>query len=153
MRLFAAAAMLLFAAPVTAGDFEPNCEAVGGFIEGIVEDGRTVGASALVWHRGEEACFVAAGDAVREEGRRFARDTLIQVFSMTKPVTGVALIQLWEKGKVGLDDPLEWYLPEYAETEVLTGETDDGEALTAPPKRKITVRDVLRHTAGFSYGP
>ena len=153
MRHFLAAAALLLAAPAAAEEFAPDCEAVGEFIEGIVDEGRTVGASALVWHRDEEACFFAAGDAVREDSRPFARDTLIQVFSMTKPVTGVALMQLWEKGNFGLDDPLEWYLPEYAATEVLIGETEDGEARTAPPKRKITVRDVLRHTAGFSYGP
>ena len=95
IRHFLAAAALLVAAPAAADGFTPDCEAVGDFIEGIVDEGRTVGASAMVWHRGEEACFHTAGDAVREEGRPFARDTLIQVFSMTKPVTGVALIQLW----------------------------------------------------------
>ena len=131
----------------------PDCAAVGTFVDEAVTSGRTVGASTLVWHRGDEVCFHAAGDASREDGRPFVRNTLIQIFSMTKPVTGVALMQLWERGKFGLDDPLEWHLPEYAATQVLVGETQSGEAITALPKRKITIRDVLRHTAGFSYGP
>ncbi len=153
MRLMLGLVALALASPAVADDFAPDCAAAGAFLDEAVAAGRTVGASALVWHHGEEACFVSAGDAVREEDRPFARDTLVQLFSMTKPVTGVALMQLWEQGRFGLDDPLEWYLPEYAATEVLTGESETGEAITAPPRRKITIRDVLRHTAGFSYGP
>ena len=68
---------------------------------------------------------------------------------MTKPVTGVALMQLWEQGKFGLDDPLEWHLPEYAALQVYD-EAEPGKL--RPPKRPVTVRDVLRHTAGFTYG-
>ena len=64
--------------------------------------GRTVGASALVWQDGREVCFDSAGLASREGDRPFARDTLVQIFSMTKPVTGTALMQLWEQGKFGL---------------------------------------------------
>ncbi len=153
MRLALAIAALACAAPVSAQDFQPDCAAVESFLAGAVAQGRTVGASTLIWHDGKEACFAAAGDAAREEGRAFSRDTLVQIFSMTKPVTGVALMQLWEQGKFGLDDPLHWYLPEYAETGVLVGEGEGGAAIIAPPKRAITIRDVLRHTAGFSYGP
>lgn len=119
---------------------------VGMAIDGFVDDGRTAGAAVLIWQGGRERCFHAAGLADREAGRPFRRDTLIQIFSMTKPVTGVALMQLYEEGRFRLDDPLALYLPEFGAVQVW-----DGKSLR-PPSRAITIRDVLRHTAGFSYG-
>ncbi|MDX2153711.1 MAG: serine hydrolase domain-containing protein [Bryobacteraceae bacterium] len=118
-------------------------------LSAMVDEGRTAGASALVWKDGREAAFHAAGFADREAGRKMSRDTIAQVYSMTKPVTGVALMQLWEQGKFGLDDPLSRHLPEFASTQVY-----DPSATPAyrAPARPISVRDVLRHTAGFVYG-
>lgn len=155
IRAAAALALAVIALPASAGDrpFTPDCTRIGAFLERMVADGRTVGAAALVWKDGAEACFEKAGDADREAGRPLARDTLFQIYSMTKPVTGVALMQLWEAGKFGLDDPLEWHLPEYAGLKVLAGENPDGSAILRAPARKVTIRDVLRHTAGFTYGP
>ncbi|HSF13319.1 MAG TPA: serine hydrolase domain-containing protein [Erythrobacter sp.] len=155
IRLATGLALALVALPAAAQDapaFEPDCAAVAAFIDNAVAENRTVGASALVWKDGAEHCFAAAGDADREAARPIARDTLFQIFSMTKPVTGTALMQLWEQGKFGLDDPLEWHLPEYAALEVADGENPDGTPILRDPKRKVTVRDVLRHTAGFTYG-
>jgi len=113
----------------------------------MVSGGRVTGASALIWQDGAERYFGAAGLADREAKRPMARDTLVQIFSMTKPVTGVALMQLWEQGKFGLDDPLARYLPAFGNAKVIAA---DG-TLRAP-SRPIAIRDILRHTAGFSYG-
>lgn len=113
----------------------------------MVDSGRAVGVTALVWQDGQERYFGAAGMADREQGRPMGRDTLVQIFSMTKPVTGVALMQLWEQGRFGLDDPLARYLPEFAAVKVI-----DGRGGLRPPSRPITIRDIMRHTAGFSYG-
>ena len=132
--------------------YAPDCAAIGGFLNSAVARGRTVGASALVWKDGGEVCFDSAGLASREDERPFARDTLVQIFSMTKPVTGIALMQLWEQGKFGLDDPLYWHLPEYKDLKVATGLGPDGQPVLRDPSRPPTVRDVLRHTAGFTYG-
>lgn len=118
----------------------------------MTASGRTVGASALVWQGGREAYFGAAGLADREANRPMGRDTLVQVFSMTKPVTGVALMQLWEQGKFGLDDPLARYLPEFADMRVYAGKDASGQPVYKPTSRPILIRDILRHTAGFSYG-
>nr|WP_282098595.1 serine hydrolase domain-containing protein [Qipengyuania proteolytica] len=152
--MFATTALALAgpAAAQEASNLTPDCAAIDAMIESMVAEGRTVGASTLVWKDGAELCFETAGEADREAARPFTRDTLVQVFSMTKPVTGVALMQLWEQGKFGLDDPLEWHLPEYANLQVAVGEKPDGTPITQAPKRKVTVRDVLRHTAGFTYG-
>ena len=118
----------------------------------MVADGRVVGASALVWHNGKEAYFGATGLADRESGKPLKRDAIMQIFSMTKPVTGVALMQLWEKGLFGLDDPLDRYFPEFADMKVYAGKDAAGAPRYVPASRKITIRDIMRHTAGFAYG-
>ncbi|HWU81598.1 MAG TPA: serine hydrolase domain-containing protein [Caulobacter sp.] len=153
----AAAALSVHAAPVLARPAPPStAEAtsvkidkarVDAALKAMVDSGRAVGASALVWQDGQERYFGVAGMADREAGKPMRRDTLVQIFSMTKPVTGVALMQLWEQGKFGLDDPLSAYLPEYAGVTV-----SDDRGGTRPPARPILIRDILRHTAGFSYG-
>jgi CubicO group peptidase (beta-lactamase class C family) len=119
----------------------------------MLASNRAVGASALVWKDGREAYYGEKGLADREANRPWKRDTLAAIFSMTKPVTGVALMQLWEAGKFRLDDPLSAYLPEFAEMRVQGGVDGAGKPVWVPVKRPITVRDILRHTAGFAYGP
>jgi len=71
---------------------------------------------------------------------------------MTKPVTGTALMQLWEQGKFGLDDPLARYLPAFGSVKVIDGTGTDGKPALRAPARPIVIRDIMRHTAGFSYG-
>ena len=117
----------------------------------MVSSGRAAGASALVWQGGKERYFGAAGFADREAKRPMSRDAIAQIYSMTKPVTGVALMTLWEQGKFRLDDPLSMYLPEFATMQVLSGRDASGKAIYRPATRQITVRDIMRHTAGFSY--
>ena len=119
----------------------------------MVSKGRVVGVSALVWQNGREVYFGTAGLADREVQRPMRRDTLAQIYSMTKPVTGVALMQLWEQGKFGLDDPLARFLPEFGETKVFVGMDPAGKPILRAPDRPILIRDILRHTAGFGYGP
>jgi CubicO group peptidase (beta-lactamase class C family) len=119
----------------------------------MVDDGRAAGVSVLIWKDGHEAYFGSAGFADREAGRRMTRDTIAQIYSMTKPVTGVAMMQLWEQGKVGLDDPLSRYLPEFESMRVYAGKDAAGSPIYRPAVRPISVRDVMRHTAGFAYGP
>ncbi len=118
----------------------------------MVAGGRAIGVSALVWKDGREAYYGERGLADREGNKPFRRDTLVQIWSMTKPVTGVALMQLWEQGKFRLDDPLARYLPEFATMMVQEGTDKDGKPLWRPASRPITIRDILRHTAGFAYG-
>jgi CubicO group peptidase (beta-lactamase class C family) len=72
--------------------------------------------------------------------------------SMTKPVTAVALLTLYEQGKFQLTEPLSKYLPAFANVKVYAGKNDDGTPRLEDPKRPITIQDVFRHSAGFSYG-
>ncbi|MBI4890627.1 MAG: beta-lactamase family protein [Acidobacteria bacterium] len=118
----------------------------------LVQEERTAGASLLIWKDGGEAYFGTAGYADREAGRRMSRNSIGQFYSMTKPVTGVSLMRLWEQGKFGLDDPLYRHLPEFERMRVYTGKDAAGGPLYRPASRPITVRDIMRHTAGFAYG-
>ena len=124
--------------------------AIDSALKSLVDSKQIVGASALVYERGQEAYFGAFGLADRENNKPFARDTVVQIFSMTKPVTGVALMQLYERGKFELDAPLAVYAPEFAEMQVYAGVDANGQPKYEAPKRPITVRDILRHTAGFN---
>lgn len=117
----------------------------------MVSSGRAVGVSALVWKDGREVYAGAAGQADREVKRPMRRDALAQIYSMTKPITGVALMKLWEQGRFRLDDPLARYLPEFGETKVFAGLDAAGKPILRAPDRPILIRDVLRHTAGFGY--
>ena len=119
-------------------------------LKSFIDSKKIVGASALVYERGQEAYFGAFGMADRENNKPFARDTVVQIFSMTKPVTGVALMQLYERGKFELDAPLAVYAPEFAEMQVYAGLDANGQPRYEAPKRPITVRDILRHTAGLN---
>jgi CubicO group peptidase (beta-lactamase class C family) len=118
----------------------------------FVDEQKLVGVSALVNERGKEVYFAAFGHADRENGVPMTRDTVVQIFSMTKPVTGVALMRLYERGKFKLDDPLEKHAPEFADVKVYAGMDENGQPKYEAPKRKIIMYDILRHTAGFTTG-
>src|SRR5690606_5783627 len=148
-RLLPLSFLALLAAGPARAEFAFDPARVERAVTGMVAEGRVVGAEVLVWKDGREAVYASAGLADREADRPFARDTLVQIFSMTKPVTGVALMQLGEPGKFGLDDPLAWHLPQFGQVQVYDEAEPDK---LRPPARAITIRDVLRHTAGFTYG-
>lgn len=119
----------------------------------FVDAGQLAGTSALIHEDGEEVYFGAFGMADREAQRPMARDTIVQIYSMTKPITGVALMMLYEEGRFQLDDPLAQYLPEFADLRVFTGLDANGGPIYEAPHRAVTIRDITRHTAGFLPGP
>ena len=121
-------------------------------LEGLVNSGKLVGVSGLVYHDGRQVFFGAYGMADREHNVPMTRDTRVRLFSMTKPVIGVALMTLYEQGKFKLGDPLSKYLPEFANVTVYAGTGKDGHVVTEPLKRPITMLDVMRHTTGLHSG-
>lgn len=150
----------MFAVPVAAhtpyegaaGVARIDKDRIDATLGGLVDSGELVGVSALVWQDGKEAYFGRFGLADREAGRPMARDTLAQIFSMTKPITGVALMQQYEQGKFQLDDPVAKYLPEFAGVRVYGGTDARGQPLLLAPQRPISIRDLMRHSAGFVGG-
>lgn len=129
-----------------------NRETLDRVLSGFVKDGRAAGCSALVWEKGREAYFGAFGQANRETGRPMKRDAIAQIFSMTKPVTGVALMTLFEEGRFALEDPIAKHLPELADLKLFAGLDADGNIQTKAPARQPTVIDFMRHTSGFASG-
>jgi CubicO group peptidase (beta-lactamase class C family) len=122
-------------------------------LRAYVSSGRLVGASALVWEKGTERFFGAYGYADREARRPYTRDAIVQIYSMTKPITGVALMTLYEQGKFQLDEPLAKYLPEFANPRVYAGNDGTGAPRFVSAERPISIRDITRHTAGFATSP
>lgn len=158
LAILAAGAAFPFSAPAAQAQAAPSEKLridkarIDAALGAMIADGRAAGTSALIWQDGREVYFGTAGLADRAANRPMRRDTIAQIYSMTKPVTGVALMQLWEQGKFHLDDPLAQYLPEYAAMRVYAGQDAAGQPRYVPAERPITVRDILRHTAGFAYG-
>ena len=121
-------------------------------LQSMVDDGSVVGASALVYRDGKEAYFGAFGLADDVAGRPMNRDTIAIIYSMTKPITGVALMTLYEQGLFDLDAPITRYVPELADLKVYIGQGEDGNPILEAPTRMPTVRDFMRHTAGLPGG-
>jgi CubicO group peptidase (beta-lactamase class C family) len=148
---------------VSAGDFKTaKPEQVGmsserlarmdKFMQEQIENKKTGGIIVLVARKGKIVHHKAFGYADIESGQKLTTGHLFRLYSMTKPVTSVALLTLYEQGKFRLDDPLELYIPAFKDVMVFAGADDNGEMILEKPKRKITIHDVFRHTAGFGYG-
>ncbi|MEO9968490.1 MAG: serine hydrolase domain-containing protein [Hyphomonadaceae bacterium] len=116
----------------------------------LVDQGMIAGGSALVFEDGQEVYFGAFGLADGAANRDFDRDTLVQIYSMTKPITGVALMTLYEQGLFSLDDPISKHVPELASLQVFSGKDENGDAIVQTPEREPTVRDFMRHSAGLA---
>jgi len=134
-------------APIVTPDVKSRIDAT---LKGFTDAGKTAGVSALIFEKGKEVYFNAFGYADREAKTPMDRNTLVRIFSMTKPVTGVALMTLYEKGAFQLDEPLSKYCPEFTDMKVYKGVDASGNLILEPAKRPITIRDITRHTAGFA---
>jgi CubicO group peptidase (beta-lactamase class C family) len=117
---------------------------------GMVERGQMAGAVALVLREGEPAYERAFGWADREAGRPMTTDAIFRIASQTKAITSVAIMMLAEEGKLSLSDPVSRFIPAYRNTSVAV--QGEGGPTTTPARRQITIRDLLTHSAGISYG-
>lgn len=129
---------------------EQAVQRIDSTLQSFVETGAVAGTSALIYEDGEEVYFNAVGWADREDETPMARNTIVQIYSMTKPITGVALMQLYEQGAFELDDPVADYAPEFSDLTVYEGDDAEGNPILVEPKRPLTIRDITRHTAGFA---
>ena len=119
-------------------------------VEEAIAEGRVAGCSVMVIRDDQVQYYRHWGqrDAARE--LPVERDTIWRIYSMTKPITSVAVMQLVEQGLLDLDEPVSRYIPQLAEPVVLV--ENDGEFEEVPARREITVRDLLRHSSGLTYG-
>jgi CubicO group peptidase (beta-lactamase class C family) len=119
-----------------------------------VDEGRLAGVVALVLRDGQPVYERAVGWSDKEAGRKMTTDTIFRIASQTKAITSVAVLQLVEEGRIGIDDPVSRFIPAYASTKVAVRKEGGapGAIDIVPAKRRITIRHLLTHTAGISYG-
>jgi CubicO group peptidase (beta-lactamase class C family) len=119
-------------------------------LQEYVDENRIAGAVALVLRDGQPVYERAVGWSDKEAGRRMTADTIFRIASQTKAITSVAILSLVEEGKISLSDPVSRFIAPFAKTTVAV--RLEGKVTFAPAKRPITIRDLLTHTAGISYG-
>ena len=116
-----------------------------------VSPGKIAGAQVLVGRHGKVAYHASLGLRDRERNVPIGDDTIFRIYSMTKPLTSIALMQLFECGLFQLDDPVSRFYPSWKQHRVwVSGEGDS--MVTEPAHRGITFRDLLSHTSGLTYG-
>ena len=124
---------------------------IDGWIDRLIEDRKLAGVSVHILRRGEIVYDAAAGYADVARGTPMRRDTILRIYSMTKPLISTAILMLYEDGYFQLDDPISRFLPYFKHSRVFTG----GSRLkyeSEPAQREITFRDLLTHTSGLTYG-
>jgi len=150
--LAAAAADMPRADPTSEGMSADALAAIRPHFEAYVDEGKLAGLATLVARHGKIVHFETYGDRDKASGDPVSPDTIYRIYSMTKPITGVALMMLYEEGKFQLEDPVEKYIPGFKDARVFAGEDADGNVTTEPAKRPVTMLDMMRHTAGLTYG-
>lgn len=123
------------------------------YLDGLAADGRAAGTVTLVMQRGKEVFSHASGMADREANRAMAMHTIFRIASQSKAITSVAAMILVEEGTLALNEPISRWLPAFANATVSVP-ADSGQSgrKTVPVRRAITLRDLMTHTAGMSYG-
>lgn len=180
---FAALLLMLLASATQARDLpevKPAAEGfsaerlarIDGYMKQAVKDGVMVGGQGLIARNGNVVYNETWGNRDRENKLRMEEDTIHRIYSMSKPITGVALMMLYEEGKFLLNEPVAKYLPELANLQVALSTADGGVTAasdgtqssssgagdtsqagkTRAPARQPTIRDLMTHTAGFTYG-
>ena len=142
---------LTVAVPESVGMSSERLERLTAALEGYVDDGRLAGAVAIVARRGKIAYMEAVGYRDRESGAPMTTDAIFRIASQTKALASVGVMLLQEEGRLLITDPVGKYLPEFMETTVAEPDGSGGYNVV-PAKRPITIRDLLTHTAGISYG-
>ena len=125
-------------------------QAVSAEIARAIKAGEIEGGLVLVIADGKQILFDTQGHHDLDDKLPFKPDTLLRIYSMTKPITSVAAMTLWEQGKFKLDDPVSKYIAAFKTTEV--GVIEQDKIVRVATHRPLTVRDLLRHTSGYDYG-
>lgn len=121
-------------------------------LQQVLDEESTGGIQVLVARRGKVVMFENLGYASVEDKSPITDDTLFRIYSMTKPVVGVAMMMLYEEGRFSLSDPLSMHIPEFENLQVYAGVDSDGNMILESPDREPTIHDLMQHTAGFTYG-
>ena len=140
--MFSALVSLLIAVASSAANLKPLQD----WMQSLVDDGKVIGCMAQITQGGETIFLEAIGDRNLESDEDLTVDQIVRIYSMSKPITSAAVMQLVEQSRLGIDDPVSMYIPEFAKVKLFV----DGKMKS--PRREITIRDLLTHTSGIAYG-
>lgn len=148
----AAADGVELAPPAEVGMSAERLDRLRSILRQNVAEQQTGGIQVLISRYGRIVMHENFGVADIDTGEPLTDKTLFRIYSMTKPVIGVAMMLLYEDGLFALGDPLDKYIPEFADLKVYAGDDEDGNPVLEDPARPPTIHDLLQHTAGFTYG-
>jgi len=136
--------------PESVGLSSDTLKAAEQAMQTYIDDGKLAGISTMIIKNGVTIERANFGFADLEQQKAVNDSTIFRIFSMTKPITAVALMTLYEEGKFKLDDPVSKYIPEFTQT--MVHKLEDGEHKMVPQEQPMTIRHLLTHTSGLSYG-
>jgi CubicO group peptidase (beta-lactamase class C family) len=142
---------LAAAAPDSVGISAERLKRLDAAMARLVDTKQVAGLVTLLERHGKIVDFNAVGRQDVGKPDVMQRDTIFRIYSMTKPVTGVAMMMLYEEGKWRLDDPVSRYIPEFARLKVYNGKNEDGTPKLEDARRSMTMRELMTHTAGLGY--
>lgn len=141
------------ASPESVGFNSTRLQNLDAYMAKVVADGRVAGMTTLLARHGKVVEFKTYGKTSLATGQAMPKDEIFRIYSMTKPLTGVAMMILFEQGKWRLDDPVTRYVPEFKNLKVMVEADKDGKITKVEDmKRAPTMREIMSHTAGFGYG-
>ena len=151
---FLLAVLIVIGVSTANADIEQGrLDAIAADLQGRVDAGKLSGVVAMVTKGGEIQMNQAFGYQNVEDKVPMSTDTIFRIFSMTKPVTGTALMILYDEGKFQLSDPVEKHLPQLAGMTVFKSQNEDGSFETEPANHAMTIRELMSHTGGLLYTP
>jgi CubicO group peptidase (beta-lactamase class C family) len=150
--LFVSGGSLKTVKPESVGMSSEKLAALKDHFAQLVDEERSGGYQLVVSRRGKVVMHENLGMSNVAESVPIGDDTLFRIYSMTKPVMGVAMMMLYEEGHFAFSDPIAKFIPELKDLKVYAGEDSDGEIILEEPGRAPTIHDLLQHTAGFTYG-
>jgi CubicO group peptidase (beta-lactamase class C family) len=140
------------AKPEKMGFSSARLERLDAGMRAVVDKGMVPGIATVLVRHGRVVHSDIYGKVDSASGAPVTADTIWRMYSQTKPVTGVAMMMLYEEGKWRLDEPVTKYVPEFAGLKVFKGLDADGKPILEPISRSATMRELMTHTAGFAYG-
>ena len=138
--------------PADVGVSARRLERLAAGMQRMVDDGRLAGVVTLMARGGKIVHAHVAGVQDIESGAPLQRDSIFRIYSMTKPITGVAMMMLYEEGRWRLSDPVSRYIPGFADLEVHAGYRDSGEPRLVDAERPMTMAELMSHSGGLAYG-
>jgi CubicO group peptidase (beta-lactamase class C family) len=142
---------LAAAAPESVGMSSERLRRIDAAMKRLVDEKRVAGIVTLLERHGKVVHYNTVGQLDVRKPDPVQKDSIFRIYSMSKPITGVAMMMLFEEGKWRLDDPVSRYIPEFARLKVYTGKNDDGTPKLEDARRSMTMRELMTHTAGLGY--